>query len=158
MTKCQKCPNPATLHITEVLGEGQFEELHLCEQCASKYLYDGPKTGGKAGMIHASEGEEGLFSQSVCPTCGLKFTEFRNTGRLGCQHDYDVFRDELVPLLENIHGDTKHVGKTPRHHPQNKQIQTELMNLRNRLKQAVTQEDYEAAARLRDEIRQLEEA
>jgi protein arginine kinase activator len=158
MQKCQKCPNPATLHITELLGQGQFEELHLCEQCASKYLYDGPKSGGKSAGASAPESEEGLFSQSECPTCGLKFTEFRNTGRLGCPHDYDVFREELVPLLENIHGDTKHCGKSPRHHPLTKEIQTELMHLRNRLKQAVTQEDYEEAAKLRDRIKNLEES
>ena len=38
--KCQKCNNAATLHITEVIAESQFEELHLCEQCANKYLYE----------------------------------------------------------------------------------------------------------------------
>jgi protein arginine kinase activator len=158
MQKCQKCPNPATLHITEVLAEGQFEELHLCEQCASKYLYDGPKLGGKSAAAPVAEAEEGLFNQSECPTCGLKFTEFRNTGRLGCPHDYEVFRDELVPLLENIHGEPKHCGKTPRHHPLAKEIQTELMHLRNRLRQAVNHEDYEEAAKLRDRIKHLEEA
>lgn len=158
MQKCQKCSNPATLHITELLGDGLFEELHLCEQCASKYLYEGPKQTAKAAAAAPVAEEEALFSQTECPTCGLKFTEFRNTGRLGCPHDYDVFRDELAPLLENIHGDIQHCGKTPRHHPQAKEIQTELMHLRNRLKQAVTQEDYEEAAKLRDKIRQLEEA
>jgi len=156
MTKCQKCPNPATLHITEVLGETQFEELHLCEQCASKYLYDGPK--GKAAGAPVPETDESLFNQAECPTCGLKFNEFRNTGRLGCPHDYDIFREELVPLLENIHGDPKHCGKTPRHHPLTKEIQTELMHLRHRLKLAVNHEDYEEAAKLRDQIKQLEEA
>jgi protein arginine kinase activator len=159
--KCQKCHNPATLHITEVLSETQFEELHLCEQCASKYLYESPgKGGGKGGGLeHASEGEEGgLFSQHECPSCGLKFVEFRNSGRLGCPHDYQEFRDELTPLLENIHGETKHCGKTPRRLPQSKQTQSELIQLRNRLKQAVTKEDYEEAAKLRDRIRVLEES
>src|SRR3954463_7903862 len=47
--KCQKCHNPATLHITEVLGEGHFEDLHLCEQCANKYLYDPQQKGGMKG-------------------------------------------------------------------------------------------------------------
>lgn len=158
MQKCQKCPNPATLHITEVLGPGHFEELHLCEQCAGKYLYDGPKAGKAPGGGPVAESDEGLFSQAVCPTCGLKFNEFRNTGRLGCPHDYEAFRDELVPLLENIHGDTKHCGKAPRHHPLAKEKQDELMLLRNRLRQAVTQEDYEEAAKLRDKIKNLEEA
>jgi protein arginine kinase activator len=134
MTKCQKCPNPATLHITEVLGIAQFEELHLCEQCASKFFYDGAKApGGKAAVgVASAEGEEGLFSHAECPSCGLKFVDFRNSGRLGCQHDYEVFREELLPLLENIHGDTKHCGKTPRRHPQNKDVLNEITQLRNR--------------------------
>jgi protein arginine kinase activator len=63
----------------------------------------------------------------------------------------------LTPLLENIHGETRHCGKTPRRLPQNKQTQSELIQLRNRLKQAVTKEDYEEAARIRDRIRSLEE-
>ena len=160
--KCQKCHNQATLHITEVLPNEQFEELHLCEQCAHKYLYE-PQQKALAGKTAASSepvsgSEDEPFSQRECPSCGLKFVEFRNTGRLGCPHDYEEFRDELVPLLENIHGETRHCGKSPRRMPKNQQIQSELIQLRNRLKQAVTREDYEEAARLRDRIRQIEES
>ena len=159
MQKCQKCHNPATLHITEVLAESQFEELHLCEQCANKYLCEPTKSGaGKGGVGEAREGEEGLFNQNECPHCGIKFVEFRNTGRLGCPHDYQAFREELLPLLENIHGEVRHCGKVPRRLPQNKETQSELMQLRNRLKQAVTKEDYEEAAKIRDRIKRLEEA
>ena len=155
--KCQKCHNAATLHITEVISDTQWEELHLCEQCAHKYLYEQPKSGmGKVPGEAASE-EEGLFNQQECPGCGLKFVEFRNTGRLGCPNDYQVFREDLLPLLENIHGETRHVGKTPRRLPQALKAQSELVQLRNRLKQAVTKEDYEEAARIRDKIRELEE-
>jgi len=160
MQKCQKCSNPATLHITEVLAENQFEELHMCEQCASKYLYE-PKSKtalGKAGLEPARDPEDALFHQNECPSCGIKFVEFRNSGRLGCPHDYQAFREELVPLLENIHGEVKHCGKVPRRGQQNKEAQNELVQLRQRLKQAVTREDYEEAARLRDGIKQLEEA
>jgi protein arginine kinase activator len=158
--KCQKCHNPATLHITEVLGEGQFEELHLCEQCANKYLYEPQQKAGKAGAAEMlGEGEEtAALNQRECPHCGIKFVEFRNTGRLGCPHDYQEFREELTPLLENIHGEVRHVGKTPRRLPQSKQTQSELMQLRNRLKQAINKEDYEEAARLRDRIKTLEES
>ncbi len=153
--KCQKCNNAATLHITEVIAESQFEELHLCEQCANKYLYEPQSKGAKTAL--AEQLEEGMFSQQECPSCGMKFVDFRNTGRLGCPQDYMVFRDDLAPLLENIHGDTKHCGKTPRRSPQLRAAETELAQLRNRLKNAVTKEDYEEAARIRDRIKQLEE-
>jgi protein arginine kinase activator len=151
------------LHITEVLAEDQFEELHLCEECAQKYLYDpnqqkggGPK-GGEMAPSSSEADEMGLLNRQ-CPVCGIKFVEFRNSGRLGCPHDYQEFREELTPLLENIHGEVKHCGKVPRRLPQNKQMQSDLVNLRKKLLQAVTKEAYEEAARLRDEIRKLEEA
>lgn len=160
MQKCQKCQNPATLHITEVLGENQFEEMHLCEQCSNKYLYEPQqKSGvGKGALELLKEGDEASMGQGQCPQCGVKFVEFRNTGRLGCPHDYQAFREELLPLLENIHGETKHTGKTPRRFPQTQETQSELTNLRGRLKSAVSKEDYEEAAKIRDRIKTLEEA
>ena len=53
-----------------------------------------------------------------------------------------------MPLLENIHGETRHSGKVPKRAPRNTQQQTTLIQLRNELKRAVAAEDYEAAARL----------
>ncbi|HYV35299.1 MAG TPA: UvrB/UvrC motif-containing protein [Gemmataceae bacterium] len=159
--KCQKCHNPATLHITEVLGEGQFEDLHLCEQCANKYLYEPQHKGAMKGLSSEAVGESdeiAALNQRECPQCGIKFIEFRNSGRLGCPFDYQAFREELTPLLENIHGETHHVGKTPRRLPQNKQTQSELIQLRNRLKNAINKEDYEEAAKVRDQIKTLEES
>lgn len=158
--KCQKCTKAATLHITEVLAEDQFEELHLCEECAHKYLYEQPAQKGPAkqgGSASAEEGDDAGLLNRECPACGIKFVEFRNSGRLGCPNDYQEFREELMPLLENIHGETRHVGKTPRRLPQSKQTQSELIQLRKQLLQAVNREAYEEAARLRDRIRQLEE-
>jgi protein arginine kinase activator len=158
--KCQKCTKAATLHITEVLGEEQFDELHLCQECAEKYLYEPPQKGaGPKGSVPTMEVEDDTSTPNrECPICGLKFVEFRNTGRLGCPHDYSEFREQLTPLLENIHGETQHRGKTPRRLPQNKQTQSELIQLRKDLLQAVNKEAYEEAARLRDRIRQLEES
>jgi protein arginine kinase activator len=161
--KCTQegCKKAATLHITEILGEDQFEELHLCEECAQKYLYEPQhKThGAKSSAIQAAEeAEEPGVSNRECPVCGIKFVEFRNSGRLGCPHDYQEFREELTPLLENIHGETRHSGKSPRRLPQNKQTQAELVQLRKQLVQAVNREAYEDAARLRDQIKRLEES
>ena len=153
--KCQKCTKQATLHITEIVSEDQFEELHLCEECANKHLYEPQGKGlGKGGDSPAEESEEmAALNQRECPMCGIKFVEFRNSGRLGCPHDYQEFRTELMPLLENIHGETRHVGKTPRRRPK---TQSELIQLRKRLQQAVTREAYEEAAQIRDLIRQKE--
>ena len=142
--KCQKCNKAATMHITDVIAEEQFEEHHLCEDCAQKFLYESPKKNG----VKSAEGEEadeiGALNQRECPHCGVKFVEFRNSGRLGCPHDYDEFREELLPLLENIHGETQHVGKSPRRRAAaSPQRTAESANLRKQLQQAVQREDYE---------------
>jgi protein arginine kinase activator len=156
--KCEKCPKQATLHITEILGEDRYEEHHLCEQCAHEYIYepDGKKSGK---TLEGLDDEElSALNQRQCPQCGMKFIDFRNSGRLGCPHDYEAFAEELLPLLENIHGDTRHCGKTPRRLPQTRQTQSELTRLRRQLQDAVSQEAYEEAAKIRDQIRLLEEA
>src|SRR5437763_1235842 len=81
--KCQRCPKQATLHITEVLGEDRFEEVHLCEECAKKYLYEPQqkKAAAKAAAEGLAEAEEpeGL-GEKQCEACGMKFVEFRNHG------------------------------------------------------------------------------
>ncbi len=157
--KCNKCPKVATLHITEIVSEEQVEEHHLCEDCAQKYLYEPNPKASKVPGLAAEEAEESAVGAMgrECPVCGMKFVDFRNTGRLGCPHDYDVFREDLTPLLENIHGDTRHCGKTPRRLPQTRQMQSELVQLRKQLMQAVHKEAYEEAAQIRDRIRRLEE-
>lgn len=156
--KCQKCNKQAVMHITEVLGEEQFEEYHLCEDCAQKYLYEPPKKGGKQSEANVGEESEeiGSLNARECPVCGIKFVEFRNSGRLGCPHDYEEFREELLPLLENIHGETRHAGKQPRRLPQTRQAQSELIQLRKQLQQAISREAYEEAASIRDRIRRMD--
>ena len=155
--KCQNCPKSATLHITEVLSESQYEELHLCEDCAQTYLSPQPAKLAVKVSEKDDTDEAGIIGGRQCEVCGLKFIDFRNSGRLGCPHDYTSFQTELSPLLEGIHGSTKHAGKTPRRLPQTRQNQQELTRLRKQLHKAVVEEAYEEAARLRDKIRQLEE-
>ncbi len=156
--KCQRCPKQATFHITEVMGEEKYFDLHLCEECAQKHLADPENSVKKISDKPAAAEDLSDLGNRHCEACGIKFVEFRNTGRLGCSHDYDSFKDELLPLLDNIHGDTKHVGKTPRRQPKVKASQTELATLRRQLQVAVTKEAYEEAAQLRDKIKRLEDS
>jgi len=89
----------------------------------------------------------------ACPECGMRFMEFRQQGRLGCPHDYEVFRSGLEALLERIHRATRHVGKVPRRGAGGAGEQAEVVDLRRRLRLAVESESYEEAARLRDILR-----
>jgi len=153
--KCQRCPKQATLHITEVLGEDRFEEVHLCEECAKKYLHDpapAPTAAKAAGEGAAETEEPDALGEKQCEACGLKFVEFRNHGRLGCPHDYDAFQPALEPLLDRVHRATRHAGKAPKAAAR----RAELDHLRDELAAAVAAERREDAARLRDLIRQKE--
>ncbi|WP_165247920.1 UvrB/UvrC motif-containing protein [Paludisphaera soli] len=170
--KCQKCAKPATFHITDVIEKGKHQEFHFCDEHARQHLAppedaaEAPPIGELAKKLasHAGVGsapptlrEPSPADKQVCPVCQITFLEFRNSGRLGCPYDYEVFRDELMPLLESIHGETRHSGKVPKRAPRNTQQQTTLIQLRNELKRAVAAEDYEAAAKLRDKIKEIEQ-
>lgn len=160
--RCQRCPKPATLHLTEIVGPKQIEELHFCEECAQKHLYEpalasGEKLPEPKPVEKASDADEfEALNRLECTQCGITFKDFRSTGRLGCPHDYEVFKKELIPLLENIHGEIKHMGKSPRRKYPQSATSTQLSALRKQLQGAIGREDYEQAAQIRDQIRHLE--
>jgi protein arginine kinase activator len=112
-------------------------------------------TGKAAKVGKAAEKLEEL-DQRTCPHCGITFREFRQKGRLGCPQDYDFFATELEPLLYSIHGRKDHSGKRPRAGARSGQQHSELLRLKREMQVAVEREDYESAARLRDQIRNLE--
>jgi len=163
--KCQHCEKPATFHITELTGDTPVE-LHFCEEHARLYLTQAQEpeevapslAGVLAQQLKVGQTAEDLaqLDQRACPVCGLTFYEFRHVGRLGCPHDYVCFAEELEPLIVNIHGATKHVGKSPHHGARGTDHQTRLIQLRREMKEAVEREDYEKASAIRDEIRELE--
>lgn len=174
--KCQRCSRTASFHITDIERKTKkLTDHHLCEECASKFL--NPATSepeveedSEIGAVSPmSELAKKLALQgpgsrpaskpetTACPVCGMTFSDFRSTGRLGCPHDYEVFRDELMPLLDNVHNHTVHKGKSPKRAPSGTERFTELIQHRNQLKEAIAAEDYETAAKLRDLIRDLEQ-
>jgi protein arginine kinase activator len=159
MTPCQRCPDEASVHLTETVN-GQIREVHLCGVCAKKAGFALPSAPPDLGLdfvvnalITAHVGElVGDLAQRSCPDCGVKFMEFRALGMLGCPADYDAFRPGLLPLLRRTHGATRHVGKVPRRGAST----LERLRLRSRLREAIIREEYEEAARLRDRLRQKE--
>ena len=163
--KCQHCEKPATFHITECAGKDVMA-LHFCAECAEKYLKptDDPTdtSVALAGMlsqqlkIGQTAEELARLDQKTCPVCGVSFYDFRQSGRLGCPHDYVFFKEELEPLLLNIHGATAHVGKQPTHGVLDADRQTQLIRLRREMKEAIDNEEYELASELRDEIKKVE--
>jgi protein arginine kinase activator len=157
--KCQSCDNSATVHLTDIV-DGQKKELHLCQACAQKQQLLAHQELNLPAILQTLIGHHvGQLSDELarltCPVCGIKYMEFRAEGRLGCPHDYTVFRAGLQPLLMRIHRAERHVGKVPARRPARQAVQNE-MELRRQLRRAVDEERFEEAARLRDLLRHRE--
>jgi len=179
---CERCQQrEATIHLTQT-RQGKTTEHHLCDACArelgighhvSDYfgtigsLIDSGLLGGApvGGSIFNMTGGIPAFGAQAprnitCPVCGQTFDEFRRTGLFGCSHCYEAFADRLDPVFRRVQGSTRHVGRKPAETgktDKNQQIQAKIRDLKQSLQRAVKQEAYEQAAKLRDEIRQLEQ-
>lgn len=157
---CQSCGQPATVHVTNIVN-GKKQELHLCQECSEKQELLKNQELNLSMILQTVIGqhvgpETDELARLTCPSCGIKYMEFKAGGRLGCPQDYKVFQTALEPLLERIHRHKRHVGKIPPNATRSAARQAELMNLRQQLRQAVEAEAYEEAARLRDQIRMKE--
>jgi protein arginine kinase activator len=159
--KCDNCNKTATVHLTEIKG-GKKIEKHLCEQCAAQneglpVKSHTPINELLTNFVLAHSGLSTREQTGACEACGINWAEFRQTGLLGCEHDYGLFEKDLTPLLQRAHeGATHHVGKVPTRRgasgvPMKRQV--DLTRLRKELSRAVEAEDYELAAKLRDKIR-----
>ncbi|MBN2137832.1 MAG: UvrB/UvrC motif-containing protein [Sedimentisphaerales bacterium] len=162
---CQICKNKdATIHLTEIT-DGMRSEMHICERCAAEQgiavKSQIPINELLINLLAAQPNDDELADpaqqQIACPICGFTLEHFRKEGVLGCPNDYEVFAKSLQPLIERAHcGKTTHNGKLPSTMSQDTRKQIELLNLRQQLDTAVQNENYELAARLRDEISERE--
>ena len=108
--------------------------------------------GASQEIAQAGGGEE-----IKCPNCGFTQADFKKAGRLGCSHCYNTFAEGLEGLLKSMHKGTKHVGKTPLALRQSRDLTDRLKHLQKKLDKAVTAEDFEQAASLRDEIKETKD-
>lgn len=160
---CQICgKNPATVHFTEIHDQ-KMSEIHVCAGCAEEkgLQASNPKSFDIAeliaGMVDTmTNTEEERVGKVQCPRCGLHYSSFKETGRLGCSECYTAFQFQLRPLLRRIHGDTRHKGKTPARDGEGVSRSRQVQRLHDELRRAVEREEFERAAELRDEIRRLE--
>ncbi|MBI5864205.1 MAG: UvrB/UvrC motif-containing protein [Planctomycetes bacterium] len=163
MGLCERCKKAqATFHITKIDSSNEKLERHLCERCSIEeghvQTHKGPPlpellVEHLIGMKPSAQ----AIANLVCPECELSYVEFRNQGPLGCPNDYDAFESELASLVERAQdGATQHIGKTPRSFGQPRPKEQDLQSLRRELSDAIAAEDYERAAKLRDQIHKLE--
>lgn len=170
---CDICgKKKATVHLTEIVDQ-QMSEMHLCEECARQKSAQMEQQFGLADLLAGlsdlskSPAKDNKESDLKCPQCGLLYEDFRKFGRLGCGGCYEAFKDNLSGLLRKIHGSNKHLGKIPIllapgdvQPAQMPKVLLESQNiedLKRQLQHAISEEDFEKAAMIRDQIKKLEQ-
>ena len=170
---CEKCKkNQATVFYEENINSNK-RSYSLCSECAAELEKDGELSFGydlsknffslpSFGSFH-----DGLFGglfgqpadhtpQKTCRVCGASFDDFRKNGKTGCPECYATFGEELNDTIRSIHGNVKNVGRAPSRFRKNREKEDKLAKLKAQLKDAVSGENFELAAKLRDEIHTLE--
>lgn len=121
----------------------------------------------------------------ACPECGFTRAHLKKIGRMGCPECYLTFGDDMDNMLRAMHKGTRHVGKvpgrqvslpvpspkaerpapaaatasaapTPPPAPAPVSPKKKLADLKAAIDLAVMEERYEDAARLRDEVKDIE--
>ena len=155
---CQKCnKNSATVKIVKNFN-GNVEEIYLCSACAEK------EDLNLSEEFFSNSLFDNLFNiftplgtkELICENCNTSYSEFKKTGKFGCSSCYDKFKGYLDPLFKNIHGATNHTGKLPNRSASSLILKRKKQDLKELLKKAVMEENFEEAAKIRDEIKSIE--
>ncbi len=160
--KCELCgENDSVVHVQQVIGN-ETVDMHLCGVCAHE---KGISKSSDKIELSLSQFLTGLLDlgtketepdTSECPTCGMKITDFKNDGRLGCPDCYVSFSSEIRNVHKRLSGASRHKGKLPAKLRTYKELLIDRERLKSQLEQAVDQEDYETAAIIRDQINAIE--
>lgn len=165
--KCQKCGNnQANTHVKTIIN-GEFKEYDLCSECAHKMGY----TNVFADMENDFSNLLGSFFTNVLPArtqatrceyCGSTYPEIARTGQVGCAHCYELFADQLYPSIRRMHGNTTHCGKNSGRaakqsaKPAEMTKEEQIAAKKQQLDAAVKEQNFELAAQLRDQIKEME--
>jgi len=160
--QCSICKEkPATVHLTQIVGD-KMQKLDLCEECAKSKGVNDPAGFALAdlmlGLGASQELEQAAGGTEVkCGRCVFTQADFKKSGRLGCPECYQTFSEGLNGLLKSMHKGTRHVGKAPEALKASRDNADKLKTLQKKLAKAIESENFEEAAQLRDEIKQLSE-
>lgn len=156
---CECCgKRPARLSVT-MITNGKSVNRHFCPQCAAR-LQRGDAQSVQFALLGAMAADDP--PQLLCPACGCTSEQFLRSGRLGCAACYDAFAPILGRIFMQIDGALHHEApvQSAAQNADNRSplspSEMQLEQLRGELYQAVSEENYERAAVLRDEIRALE--
>lgn len=163
---CEKCgTRTVTTHVKTIVN-GKLEEFSLCSQCAKDMGYGSLMNYFNLESVLGTLALNTKFQEDriICPKCGATIDDIINTGKVGCENCYKVFASKLNPTIQRIHGTTTHRGKTPEKSAlavvkKNQEIAISKINpievKKLQLKNAIKEERFEDAIKLRDEIKEM---
>ncbi|MCD6382158.1 MAG: UvrB/UvrC motif-containing protein [Candidatus Hydrothermae bacterium] len=158
---CENCKiREAKVTLIEVKN-GQTKILHLCPICAEKLSLGLPEKSASGSESPGEKAEKKSRIEEtrelVCSTCGTTFSEFAKKGRFGCPDCYFTFGDKVKEILEEIHGSTLYRGRRYSTDRKVSELLKREKELEEALERAVREENFEEAARIRDELQKLRE-
>lgn len=175
--KCENCGNnEANVKYTQIIN-GEKKQMFLCEECSEKLgindiHFNMPINFSSFLTDFFNDMNDMSFMPTLgavnplkCSKCGLMWDDFLHTGKFGCSNCYEDFESRINPILRSIQGATNHVGRIgnviqgntvkqnlDERMEDNKTV-SKIEKLKEDLKQAVKEERYEDAAKIRDEIK-----
>lgn len=163
---CTSCKaKQATVFYKETVN-GKTKELALCPECAAKLGIGAMATGFfeedplasffNSVLVNPHRTPSMVREEKRCEKCGMRFSQIAKAGKLGCPACYEAFAEELAPTVRKLHGSVEPRGRAPRRFGEKHRLEKTLGKLKEDLKKAIEKQEFEVAAKLRDEIRELE--
>lgn len=168
--ECQKCGKaPAKVFLTQIVN-GKMLKVDLCENCAREMGVTNTEGFSMADLflsmgLEKKGGEQPhllpppvALEEAICEHCGYTLEDLKKTGKLGCAECYKTFEGTLEEVLREVQKKPSHQGKVPARQIRMQGSLDHLKELEISLQEAISNERFEEAARLRDEIRILRES
>lgn len=162
--ECSRCKKEIEIIYKEI-EKGVTSCTHMCSDCP---YFKQKLQGEQPSSQNLAESEKvGGF---CCSKCETSYDSFLLDGTLGCSECYHVFadviteklkREGLIPekmqtILEKNDKTYLHLGKSP-NEDLSSLVSSQVTDLNEALSDALQRENYEQAAELRDQIKQLME-
>jgi len=150
---CDSC-NSRKAFVTIAMMAGNKRVVRkYCPQCAQK-LKRGDALGAQLAVLNTVE----LADDKIllpCPKCATTFETVQKTGRMGCAYCYRAFSHATDAALKKLNGTGYQQAESVPIAPLADETQLRIRTLKGELAQAVSLENYERAAVIRDEINAL---
>jgi protein arginine kinase activator len=166
---CERCgKNEANVYIAKIIN-GIKQDMNICDKCAAEsgeLNFSG--TMGMPGdlsfqnvlsgiMNYINQPNQNTLKETyVCSTCGTTYDDFKNTGLLGCSECYKYFNLAITPVIKRVQGNLENIGKVPLRAGKGLLEKKKLQLLKDELQRVIELEEYERAAEIRDELREIQ--